>query len=89
LSLKKIFSMKDLGDVVYILGIKIYDNRFRRLIGLSQGVYVDKVLKIFNMKDFKKRNISISRGIDIVKKHYLSMNAELETMKKILYASPI
>ena len=39
------FSMKDLGDAVYILGIKIYRDRSRRLLGLSQSTYIDKVLK--------------------------------------------
>ena len=31
----KCFSMKDLGEAAYILGIKIYRDRSRRLIGLS------------------------------------------------------
>ena len=40
--LNKNFSMKDLGQVAYILGIKIYIDRSRRLIGLSQSTYLDK-----------------------------------------------
>ena len=44
-SLKSSFSMKDLGGDAYILGIKIYRDRSRRLIGLSQSTYIDKVLK--------------------------------------------
>jgi hypothetical protein len=48
-SLGKSFSMKDLGEVAYILGIKIYRDRLKRLIGLSQDTYIDKVLKRFNM----------------------------------------
>ena len=35
--LNKNFSMKDLGEAAYILGIKIYRDRSRRLIGLSQS----------------------------------------------------
>ena len=46
--LNKNFSMKDLG-AAYILGIKIYRDRSRRLIGLSQSTYLDKVLKKFKM----------------------------------------
>jgi hypothetical protein len=34
-SLRKGFSMKDLGEVAYILGIKIHRDRSNRLIGLS------------------------------------------------------
>ena len=39
--LNKSFSMKDLGEAAYILGIKIYRDRSRRLIGLSQSTYLD------------------------------------------------
>jgi hypothetical protein len=44
-SLRKSFSMKDLGEAAYILGIKIYRDRSKRLIGLSQDAYIDKILK--------------------------------------------
>lgn len=48
--LSKIFLMKDMDDASYILGIKIYRDRSRRLIGLSQSLYVDKVLIRFRME---------------------------------------
>jgi hypothetical protein len=41
------------------------------------------------MKDSKKGNLPMSHGINLGKKHYPSTNAELETMKKISYASAI
>nr|ABA96688.1 retrotransposon protein, putative, Ty1-copia subclass [Oryza sativa Japonica Group] len=44
------FSMKDLGEAVYILGIRIYRDRSNRLIGLSQSTYIDKVLKRLNIR---------------------------------------
>ena len=47
--LNKSFSMKDLGEAAYILGIKIYRDRSRRLIGLSQSTYLDKILKEFKI----------------------------------------
>jgi hypothetical protein len=53
-SLKNSFSMKDLGEVAYILGIKIYRDRSKRLIGLSQDTYIDKVLKRFNKERRRK-----------------------------------
>ena len=46
--------MKDVGEAAYILGIRILRNRSRRLIGLSQSTYVDKVLKSFSMGNSKK-----------------------------------
>jgi hypothetical protein len=47
-SLKKVLSMKDLDETTYVLDIKIYRDRSRKLIGLSQGIYIDKLLKRFN-----------------------------------------
>ena len=47
--LNKNFSMKDLSEATYILGIKIYKDRSRRLIRLSISTYLDKILKEFKM----------------------------------------
>ena len=49
------FSMKDLEEASYILGIKIYRDRSRRLLGLSQSMYIDTMLKWFNMENSKKK----------------------------------
>ena len=53
-SLERCFQMKDLGEMAFILGIKIYRDRSRRLIGLSQSAYLDKILKKFNMESVKR-----------------------------------
>ena len=66
--LGKSFSMKDLGEAVYILGIKIYRDRSRRLLRLSQSTYLDKVLKRFNMQDSKKGFIPMNHGLTLGKK---------------------
>ncbi|KAJ9565627.1 hypothetical protein OSB04_001593 [Centaurea solstitialis] len=55
--------MKDLGEAAYILGIKIYRNRSKRLIGLSQSTYIDKILKKFRMDESKKGFIPMQHGI--------------------------
>ncbi|GKB38387.1 retrotransposon protein, putative, ty1-copia subclass [Tanacetum coccineum] len=52
--LEKCFAMKDLGEAAYILGIKIYRDRSRRLIGLCQSAYIEKILKRFNMENSKR-----------------------------------
>ena len=61
--LSKTFSMKDLGNASYILGIKIYRDRSRKLIGLSQSLYVDKVLGRFQMEHSKKGFLPVRHGI--------------------------
>ncbi|GKA50839.1 reverse transcriptase domain-containing protein [Tanacetum coccineum] len=50
----KCFSMKDLGEASYILGIKIIRDRSKRLIALSQSSYLEKILKKFRMENSKK-----------------------------------
>ena len=52
--LGKCFSMKDLGDAETILSIRIYRDRSKWLLGLSQEKYIDKVLRRFSMMDSKK-----------------------------------
>ncbi len=46
--------MKDLGEATYILGIGIYRDKSRKLLGFSQSMYEDKMLKRFSM-DFSKK----------------------------------
>ena len=67
--LSKNFSMKDLGDATYILGIEIYRDRPRILIGLSQSTYIDKVLHQFEMQEAKRGYVPMSHGISISKKN--------------------
>ena len=38
------FAMKDLGEASYILRIKLFRDRKKRLLGLSQVNYIDKIL---------------------------------------------
>ncbi|GKC86399.1 putative retrotransposon protein [Tanacetum coccineum] len=51
--LGRCFAMKDLEEATYILGIKIYRDRSKRLIGLCQSAYIEKILKRFYMKNSK------------------------------------
>jgi hypothetical protein len=67
-SLRKSFSVKDLGEASYILDIKIYRDRSKMLIGLTQDAYIDKVLNRFNMQDSKKGFLPMSHGITLSKK---------------------
>lgn len=52
--LEKYFEMKDLEEVTYILGVRIYRYRSKKLIALSQRTYIEKVLKRFNLNKSKK-----------------------------------
>ena len=87
--LEKCFSMKDLGEAAYILGIKIYMDRPRRLIGLSQSTYIDKILKRFSMQDSKRGSLPMSHGTILSLSQCPSSKVDLERMNGIPYASAI
>jgi hypothetical protein len=71
------------------LRIKIYRDRSRKLLGLSQNTYIDNVLKRFRMDDSKKGFIPMSHGIHLSKTQCPSTNNEREEMSKVQYASVI
>ena len=83
------FSMKDLGEAAYILGIKIYRDRSRRLIGLSQSTYLDKVLKKFKMDQAKKGFLPVLQGVKLSKTQCPTTAEDRENMKDVPYASAI
>ncbi|GKB02190.1 putative retrotransposon protein [Tanacetum coccineum] len=65
--LGRCFAMKDLGEVVYILGIKIYRDKSKRLIGLCQSAYIKKILKRFYMENSKRGMIQIQEKLKLSK----------------------
>jgi hypothetical protein len=67
ISLRKSFSMKNLGDASYILGMKIYRDRSQSLIGVSQTLYTDKMFNRFNVNESKNGFISMSYGVTLSK----------------------
>jgi hypothetical protein len=88
-SLRKSFSMNDLGEAEYILGIKIYRDRSKRLFGLSQDAYIDRILNRFNMQDSKKGFLSMSHDITLSKKQCPTDPDEQERIRVIPYALAI
>ncbi|KAL0402115.1 UNVERIFIED_CONTAM: hypothetical protein Slati_4241400, partial [Sesamum latifolium] len=62
------FFMKDMGETSYILGIKIYMDRSRRMLRLTKSSYIEKVLKRFKMKNSKRGFLPMKHGIKLSKK---------------------
>ena len=59
------FEMKDMGNAVYILGVKISRDHSRRLLSLSQEKYINKVLERFNIQNYKPINNPIAKGVTL------------------------
>nr|GEV57613.1 hypothetical protein [Tanacetum cinerariifolium] len=84
--LGKCFSMKDLGEAAFILRIKIYGDRSRRLIGLSQNAYLDKILKRYRMDTSKRGSIPMQVDLYLSKSQCATTSAEMKRMQNVPYA---
>ncbi|GKC16614.1 retrotransposon protein, putative, ty1-copia subclass, partial [Tanacetum coccineum] len=87
--LGKCFAMKDLGEATFILGIKIYRDRSKRLIGLSQSAYMDKILKRYKMDNSKRGHIPMQERLDLNKTQGASTPEEVKRMQNVPYASAV
>ncbi|GJU63627.1 retrotransposon protein, putative, ty1-copia subclass [Tanacetum coccineum] len=85
----KCFSMKDLGEAAYILGIKIIRDRSKRLIALSQSAYLEKILKKFRMENSKKGYTPMMEKPDYRKSQGAKTPTEVQRMQRVPYASAI
>ncbi|GJS22816.1 retrotransposon protein, putative, ty1-copia subclass [Tanacetum coccineum] len=83
---RKCFAMKDLGEVAFILGIKIYRDRSKRLIRLGQNYYMDKILKRYRMDNSKCGHIPMQERLDLNKTQGASTLEEVKHMQNLLYA---
>ncbi|GJT08323.1 hypothetical protein Tco_0842785 [Tanacetum coccineum] len=61
----------------------------KRLIGLSQDTYLDKILKGLKMENSKKGNLPLHHGIKISKDLCLKTDKELDRMSRVLYSSAV
>ncbi|KAL0392848.1 UNVERIFIED_CONTAM: Retrovirus-related Pol polyprotein from transposon TNT 1-94 [Sesamum radiatum] len=77
--------MKDMGEASYILGIKIYRDRRRRMLGPTQSSYIEKVLKRFKTENLKRKFLRMRHGIKLSKKQPPKTDEELKKILDIPY----
>nr|GEU45648.1 hypothetical protein [Tanacetum cinerariifolium] len=87
--LGKCFVVKDLGETAFILGIKIYRDRSKRLIMPSQSAYMDKILKRYRMDNSKRGYIPMQEKLDLNKTQGASTHEEVKHMPNVSYASAV
>ena len=56
------FKMTDLGNASYVLGVQIYRDRSKNILGLSQKSYIEKLLQRYDIHDCKPLNTPITKG---------------------------
>ena len=83
------FEKKDLGEVKYILGIKIFQDRKNTKIVVSQATYIDKLLVKYVMQDSKKGMLPFKNEVSISQDQCPKKTEEKDHMKAIPYASMV
>ncbi|GJT41301.1 retrotransposon protein, putative, ty1-copia subclass [Tanacetum coccineum] len=84
-----LFCYKGFGEATFILGIKIYRDRSKRLIGLGQNAYMDKILKRYRMDNSKRGHIPMQERLDLNKTQGASTLEEVKRMQNVPYASAV
>ena len=54
--------MKDLGNASYVLGIQIYRDRSKDILGVSQKGNIENLLQRYNIRDCKPLYTPIAKG---------------------------
>ena len=76
--------MKYLGKANYILRIKILRDRKKKILTLSQALYIDKILARFNMENSKRETLSFRHGIHLSNEQSPKTPKGKENMSRIL-----
>nr|GEY00451.1 hypothetical protein [Tanacetum cinerariifolium] len=77
------------GGTAYILRIKIYCDRSKRLIGLCQSAYIKKILKTYYMKNSKLETIPMQEKLKLSKSQGASTPTEKQRLQNVPYTSVI
>jgi hypothetical protein len=83
------FEMKDMGEADYILGVKIFKDRSKKILGLSQQTYIKKVLECFQISDCKPIDTPIAKNESLSQNMSPKTQDEQETMARVPYANAI
>jgi hypothetical protein len=87
--LSSYFDMKDLGEARFILEIEIHRDRVKGVLGLSQKIYIEKVLKKFIMHKCSASPAPIVKGDRYGEFQYPKNQYEIDQIKTVPYASAV
>uniref|UniRef100_A0A2N9HFT4 Integrase catalytic domain-containing protein n=1 Tax=Fagus sylvatica TaxID=28930 RepID=A0A2N9HFT4_FAGSY len=83
------FEMKDMGEANFVLGVKITRDRSKKLLSLSQGTYIKKILERFHMHNSKPIDTPMEKGCTLSLDQCPKNDEEKNQMSKVPYASAI
>ncbi|KAL0413558.1 UNVERIFIED_CONTAM: Retrovirus-related Pol polyprotein from transposon TNT 1-94 [Sesamum radiatum] len=81
--------MKNMGEAVYILGVKIHQDHSKKLFSLSQETYFKKIIKQFHMNIADLIDTPMDKSCVLIRKLCLKIEEEKKRMVKVPYASVV
>ena len=78
-----------MGEANFVLGVKITRDRSKKLLSLSQGTYIKKILERFHMHNSKPIDTPMEKGCTLTLDQCPKNVEEKNQMSKVPYASAI
>jgi Reverse transcriptase (RNA-dependent DNA polymerase) len=87
--LTQVFSMKDLGEIHWLLNLKIERDWQKKTMVISQPAYIEKIIKKFNLEDAKTYATPLDPAVKLSKDQCPSTERGKQAMSKIPYRQAI
>ena len=78
--------MKDLFVASYVLGIQIYKDCSKNILGFSQMSYIEKHIQRYGIQDCKPLDTPISKGYKLSLNQFPTNALEIEEIQQFPYA---
>ena len=88
-ALSRELEIKDLGPARKILDIKIFRDRAKKVLHLSQGGYIKKVLERFRTKEVKLAELPLAGHFRLSKMMLQQTEMEAQEMERVPYTSGV
>jgi hypothetical protein len=79
------FNISDLGELTWLLGLKVEQDRPKRIIAISQKAYVETILERFRLQDTKSTPIPMNTGTILSTDQSPSMSNKTNEMGDVSY----
>ena len=87
--LSSIFEMKDMGEANYVIGVKIFRDCSKKLLGLYKETYIKMILERFYMHNSKPIDTPIEKGYTLSLEDCPKSEKEKREMVRVPYASAV
>ena len=87
--LEWLFKMKDLGEIHWLLNLKIDRDKIGGTINISQEAYINNILAWFNLQEAKSYSSPLDPNVKLSKNQCPKTDEEKKVMEKVPYRQEI